>query len=369
MTELAQPSTAVPSRPTKPVDGPPLGPDSLVWKYFGDRRIALIGPRPPCCRTCWPNSAGASSTIRCSSPTPPRGSSARFPPIYRTVYGSDDDNAGTTVREFNNIRGSCRRNTRRLQNGGRYHALDPATYYWAHATFFDRVLYFTDYLRPVGSGRRSRYYQESKTWYRRYKGRRQADARRLRGVREVLGPHDRRRAGGPPHRLRRRLRHQGFPSPGRLPLAWKIVAPVFNPLAAFLTTGGMPPRTGRSSACPGMTAGSAATSGSPRCAGHPWSTGCGHGSRRNCGWCPTPARDTPGMRDAGGPAPTPPPLPSSTQPWSNSTGTASEGSPSMMSRAAPGQPHHHLSPVRQPRRPHRRGDGPGERPPVRRHRR
>ena len=43
MTELAHPTTAVAT--TQP-DALPLGPDSLIWTYFGDRRIALIGPRP-----------------------------------------------------------------------------------------------------------------------------------------------------------------------------------------------------------------------------------------------------------------------------------------------------------------------------------
>jgi uncharacterized protein (DUF2236 family) len=27
------------------------------------------------------------------------------------------------------------------------------------------------------------------------------------------------------------------------PVFWRLIAPVFNPVAAFLTTGGMPPRT------------------------------------------------------------------------------------------------------------------------------
>ena len=36
---------------------------------------------------------------------------------------------------------------------------------------------------------------------------------------------------------------KGFPRPkGVSPLAWRLVSPVFNPVAAFLTTGGMPPR-------------------------------------------------------------------------------------------------------------------------------
>jgi uncharacterized protein (DUF2236 family) len=36
---------------------------------------------------------------------------------------------------------------------------------------------------------------------------------------------------------------KGFPCPKGVPqLLWRAVAPVFNPVAAFLTTGGMPPR-------------------------------------------------------------------------------------------------------------------------------
>ncbi|MDT5106572.1 MAG: hypothetical protein QOI25_4085, partial [Mycobacterium sp.] len=27
-------------------DALPLGPESLVWRYFGDHRMFLIGPRP-----------------------------------------------------------------------------------------------------------------------------------------------------------------------------------------------------------------------------------------------------------------------------------------------------------------------------------
>jgi uncharacterized protein (DUF2236 family) len=37
---------------------------------------------------------------------------------------------------------------------------------------------------------------------------------------------------------------KGFPRPkGVSPMAWRLIAPLFNPFAAFLTTGGMPPST------------------------------------------------------------------------------------------------------------------------------
>ena len=39
MTELAQ-------IPAHTEDALPLGPESLVWRYFGDNRMFLIGPRP-----------------------------------------------------------------------------------------------------------------------------------------------------------------------------------------------------------------------------------------------------------------------------------------------------------------------------------
>jgi uncharacterized protein (DUF2236 family) len=36
---------------------------------------------------------------------------------------------------------------------------------------------------------------------------------------------------------------KGFPRPkGVSPLVWRLAAPAFNPVAAFLTTGGLPPR-------------------------------------------------------------------------------------------------------------------------------
>ena len=38
MTELSERKTDTEARP--------LGPQSLVWRYFGDNRMYLIGPRP-----------------------------------------------------------------------------------------------------------------------------------------------------------------------------------------------------------------------------------------------------------------------------------------------------------------------------------
>ena len=51
----------------------------------------------------------------------------------------------------------------------RYHALDPETYFWAHATFVEQVLYFADtFVKRLTDEEKQQIYLESKTWYRRY---------------------------------------------------------------------------------------------------------------------------------------------------------------------------------------------------------
>ena len=238
MTELAHPAPTHTAGP----DALPLGPDSLVWKYFGDRRIALIGPRPAVLQNML---AGLGQGVKDHSvffaDTAARIKRS-LPPIYRTVYGSEDANAGPQVRQFHtNIKGDIPEDF----GGGRYHALDPETYYWAHATFVEQVLYFADtFVKRLTDEEKERIYLESKTWYRRY------------GVSDRPMPAD--YAGfqrywdkmmddiivaHPIAKYGVGYVTKGFPRPKAMsPLAWKLIAPVFNPVAAFLTTGGMPPR-------------------------------------------------------------------------------------------------------------------------------
>lgn len=235
MTDLDQPETAA--------DALPLGPQSLIWRYFGDHRIALVGPRPAVLQNMLAElGQGVADHSVFFADTAARIKRS-LPPIFMTVYGSEDDNAGTRVRDFHHqIKGDLPAE----HGGGRYHALDPDTYYWAHATFFDQALYFTDtFVRRLSRAEKEQMYLESKTWYRRYGVSDRpmpADYSAFekyweRMINEVLVAH-RTATYGVGYVTK------GFPRPqGVSPLVWKVVAPVFNPLAAFLTTGGMPPRT------------------------------------------------------------------------------------------------------------------------------
>ncbi|WP_395308394.1 oxygenase MpaB family protein [Mycobacterium sp. AMU20-3851] len=233
MTELVE------NTPEALDDALPLGPDSLVWKYFGENRMYLIGPRPAVLQNMLAElGQGVLDHSVFFSDTAARVKRS-LPPIFMTVYGTDSDNRGTQVRDFHKeIKGD-------MPDGKRYHALDPETYYWAHATFVEQVLYFADtFVKRLTEAEKEQIYLESKTWYRRYgvsdrpMPATYADFVQYwdRMMSEILVAHKTAQYGVG-------YVTKGFPRPkGVHPLAWKVIAPVFNPVAAFLTTGGMPPQ-------------------------------------------------------------------------------------------------------------------------------
>jgi uncharacterized protein (DUF2236 family) len=235
MTELAQ--------NRQYADALPLGPESLVWRYFGDHRMVLIGPRPAVLQNMLAElGQGVLDHSVFFDDTAARIKRS-LPPIFMTVYGAEDDNRGTEVRDFHkDIKGDMP-----LPDGEvkRYHALDPETYFWAHATFVEQVLYFADtFVKRLSREEKEQIYLESKTWYRRYGVSDRpmpadyAEFQRYwdRMMDEIVVAH-------PTAKYGVGYVTKGFPRPkGVSPLAWRLVSPVFNPVAAFITTGGMPPR-------------------------------------------------------------------------------------------------------------------------------
>jgi uncharacterized protein (DUF2236 family) len=84
-------------------------------------------------------------------------------PILGVVYDHDALATAHWVREQHpQIRG-------RDARGRRYHALDPDTYYWAHATFFEAQIATQELFgTPFTALEKERLYAESITWYERY---------------------------------------------------------------------------------------------------------------------------------------------------------------------------------------------------------
>src|SRR3982074_1072616 len=229
MTELVHSSAGA--------DALPLGPRSLVWRYFGDNRMFLIGPRPAVLQNMLAElGQGVLDHSVFFTDTAARVKRS-LPPIYMTVYGADDANEGTRVRDFHrDIKGD-------MPDGSRYHALDPETYFWAHATFVEQVLYFADtFVKRLTEAEKEQIYLESKTWSRRHG----VSARPMpanyaeferywdRMMDEIVVAH-------PTAKYGVGYVTKGLPCPKGVPaVLWRGIAPAFNPAAAVPHTEGMP---------------------------------------------------------------------------------------------------------------------------------
>ncbi|GAB2994994.1 oxygenase MpaB family protein [Mycobacterium bourgelatii] len=141
-----------------------LGPESLIWKFYGDYRTQLFGfQRTAGTENCIEQLAqGVFDHSVIFSDTLGRAKRTA-PPLMKTVYSDDPQAWGRTVRDFHKpIKGT-------ISDGSRYHALNPELFYWAHATFVDQVLYNTDtFIRRLSHAEKEQIFEESKIWYRLY---------------------------------------------------------------------------------------------------------------------------------------------------------------------------------------------------------
>ncbi|GAA2725766.1 oxygenase MpaB family protein [Actinocorallia aurantiaca] len=217
----------------------PLGPDSLTWRFFGDNRALLTGPRAGVLQLMLPElGLGVMEHSVFFNDTFGRLKRSAGP-ILNTVYGgAKAAETGAKVRDYHvDIKGT-------MPGGERYHALDPETYFWAHATFLDHMLYGVEtFMRPLTEAEKQKIYEESKVWYAMY------------GVSDRAMPED-----WPAFQeywkrmLNERLdanktaaysvgyAKKGLPRPPRIPApVWKVLGVPVNAVARFLTVGGMPP--------------------------------------------------------------------------------------------------------------------------------
>ncbi len=231
--------TAVQRRPgTEPV-GLPLGPDSLTWRWFGDHRMALLGPRAAVLQNMLPAlGQGVEDHSVWFAETLARLERS-IPPIFETVYGADPEASGHRVRDFHTtIKG-------RLPDGAPYSALNPDTYYWAHACFVEHLITATDtFIRRLSRAEKEQLFAESVTWFERYgvssRGTPQCYAEFEdyfeHALEERLVAH-RTAAYGVGYATK------GWPRPKQIPkpLWWLLKRPV-NAVSSSITIGGMPPR-------------------------------------------------------------------------------------------------------------------------------
>ena len=155
--------TTAQREPASSAEALPLGPDSLTWRYFGDNRMALLGPRAAVLQNMLPAlGQGVEDHSVWFAETLARLQRS-IPPIYNTVYGADPETSGHEVRDFHKpIKG-------KLPDGSPYSALNPDTYYWAHACFVEHLITATDtFIRRLSDEEKEQIFRESITWFERY---------------------------------------------------------------------------------------------------------------------------------------------------------------------------------------------------------
>lgn len=219
--------------------GLPLGPGSLVWQYFGDSRMVLLGPRAAVLQNMLPElGQGVQDHSVWFAETLARLQRS-IPPIFDTVYGPDPRTSGHEVRDFHRpIKG-------RLPDGKPYSALHPETYYWAHACFLEHLITATDtFVRRLSDAEKEQIFRESTTWFERYgvssRGTPQTYAEFHAYFQDTLAERlvaHRTAAYGVGYATK------GWPRPERVPrpLWWLVRRPV-DAVSSSLTIGGVPPQ-------------------------------------------------------------------------------------------------------------------------------
>lgn len=142
-------------------DLPQLGPDTVLWRRFGDWRSTFAALYAGLLQITHEDVSTAlvqHSNVFDNEVV--RLLRSAFP-IIRTVYEGEE--VGAMIRDYHrDIKGH-------RNDGSRYHSLDPAVYYWAHATFAAMPYALAgNFMPPMTDEEKERLFQESRAWYRLY---------------------------------------------------------------------------------------------------------------------------------------------------------------------------------------------------------
>lgn len=215
-----------------------LSPDSLIWEFVGDWRVAFFG---------FQRIAGIETSIeqigqglyehsRVWTDVAGRGRRTAYN-MMQVIYSDSQDHWGGQIRDFHKpVKGT-------MPDGSRYHALNPELWYWIHATFVDLIIYGTDtFIRRLSHEEKAQIFEESKGWYRLYgiSDRAQPDT-----YEEFLEYWDDMVARAVPTQT---VMHgtgyirRGLPRPRRIPrVVWNVVSAPLNAYTQTMLVGTLPP--------------------------------------------------------------------------------------------------------------------------------
>ena len=156
------PSTTTPGAAGLPAS--PLGPDSLTWKYFGDLRTGMLGVWIGAIQNMSPELGAGVEDHSILMREPLQRVARSVFPIMGVVYDGDRaPDTGAQIRGYHEtIKGVD-------AAGRRYHALNPETFYWAHATFFMLIIKTAEYFcGGLTEAEKRQLFDEHVQWYRMY---------------------------------------------------------------------------------------------------------------------------------------------------------------------------------------------------------
>jgi len=221
------------------LDSAPLGPGSLTWKYFGDRRIYLLFGRSGTLQNMHPAVGQALQDHSNFFENPWDRFSRSLPPIVGVVYDDTSAQTGARVRGYHDgIKG-------RHADGRRYHALDPEVFWWTHATFIEVIIAMNEFFgTPLTGEEKDQLVREGVTWWRRYG---MSDQPVIDNYRDFAAYWERMLEEGLESNpttdwafevdLGRVPPYPGVPTP-----VWRLTARTFGRFNLWLTVGTMPPK-------------------------------------------------------------------------------------------------------------------------------
>ncbi|MFF5262771.1 oxygenase MpaB family protein [Actinomadura viridis] len=142
----------------------PLGPGSLLWAYAGDVRSLLPGAAAGLMQLMHPGIGAAVSEHSAFFDAPFDRIYRSVPQIWATILAPDAERRGRAIRDLHRTIAGVDEHHRR------YHALEPETFWWAHATFTWEIFKAAELFHPrtLTAEDRERLYAETVTWYSRY---------------------------------------------------------------------------------------------------------------------------------------------------------------------------------------------------------
>ena len=142
----------------------PLGPDSLTWKYFGDLRTGMLGVWIGAIQNMYPRLGAGVEDHSILLREPLQRVARSVYPIMGVVY--DGDRAGQTGAQIKGFHAGIKGVDTK---GRRYHALNPETFYWAHATFFMLIIKVAEYFcGGLTEAEKRQLFDEHVQWYAMY---------------------------------------------------------------------------------------------------------------------------------------------------------------------------------------------------------